>query len=303
MRQVYDKFGLEATTRDFVGHSMALYTTDEYIEQRGAAKEAVERIRLYVNSMARYGKSPYIYPLYGLGELPQGFARLSAIYGGTYMLNTNVEEVKYDSSGKVTGIRATMKERGEEGEGMKFETKCSKILADPSYFPDKAQVVGHILKAICILNHPIASTDNSDSLQLILPQSQIGRKNGTSSWSGTSPLAVCHNFVSLSVYISSLTRPPDIYIAMVSSAHNVCPKGYYIAIVSTIAETSANHHLELAPGFERLGRIEEKFMGPPIPLYEPLESGNQDGIYISRSYDATSHFETTTGRSTTAVDV
>ena len=26
-------------------------------------------------SIARYGKSPYLYPLYGLGELPQGFAR------------------------------------------------------------------------------------------------------------------------------------------------------------------------------------------------------------------------------------
>lgn len=83
---------------------------------------------------------------------------------------------------------------------------------------------------------------------------------------------------------------------MVSYAHNVCPKGYYIAIVSTIAETSANHHLELAPGIERLGRIEEKFMGPPIPLYEPLESGVNDNIFISRSYDATSHFETTTGK-------
>jgi Rab GDP dissociation inhibitor len=55
----------------------------------------------------------------------------------------------------------------------------------------------------------------------------------------------------------------DIYIAVVSSAHNVCPKGYYIAIVSTIAETTANHHLELAPGFERLGKIEEKFMVIP----------------------------------------
>lgn len=53
---------------------------------------------------------------------------------------------------------------------------------------------------------------------------------------------------------------PDIYVACVSSAHNVCPKGYWIAIVSTIAETSANHHLELAPGIERLGRIEEQFM-------------------------------------------
>lgn len=34
--------------------------------------------------------------------------------------------------------------------------------------------------------------------------------------------------------------------------------------------------------------------GPPIPIYEPLESGKKDNIFISRSYDATSHFETTT---------
>jgi Rab GDP dissociation inhibitor len=262
MRDVYDKFGLEPTTRDFIGHSMALYQTDEYLDIKGMAADTTNRIRLYANSMARYGKSPYIYPLYGLGELPQGFARLSAIYGGTYMLNTNVDEITYDGS-KVSGIRATMRERGEEGEGMKFSTKTKMIIGDPSYFPGKVQVVGHLLKAICILNHPIDRTNDSDSLQLIIPQSQVGRKN-------------------------------DIYIAMVSSAHNVCPKGYYIAIVSTIAETSQNHHLELQPGLERLGRIVEKFMGPPIPLYEPLESGVSDNIFISKSYDATSHFETTT---------
>jgi len=180
MKEVYDKFGLEATTRDFIGHSMALYQTDDYINEKGMAHDAVQRIRLYVNSMARYGKSPYIYPLYGLGELPQGFARLSAIYGGTYMLNTEVDEILYKGS-KVCEIKATMKERGEEGDGMKFATKCKKILADPSYFPGKVQVTGHLLKAICILNHPVASTDNSDSLQLIIPQSQVGRRHGTES--------------------------------------------------------------------------------------------------------------------------
>ena len=177
MKEVYDKFGLEATTRDFIGHSMALYQTDEYINSKGMAKDTVQRIRLYANSMARYGKSPYIYPLYGLGELPQGFARLSAIYGGTYMLNTTIDKVLYEGS-KVSGIQATMRERGDESEGMKFTTKTKKILADPSYFPGKAQVVGHLLKAICILTHPVANTENSDSAQLIIPQSQVGRKNG-----------------------------------------------------------------------------------------------------------------------------
>ena len=262
MKEVYDKFGLEATTRDFIGHSMALYSSDEYVETAGMAGDAISRIRLYANSMARYGKSPYIYPLYGLGELPQGFARLSAIYGGTYMLNTSIDEVEYND-GKVSGIKATMKERGEEGDGMKFSTKTKMIIGDPSYFPGKVQVVGHLLKAICILNHPVEKTNDSDSFQLIIPQSQVGRKH-------------------------------DIYIAAVSSAHNVCPKGYYIAIVSTIAETSANHHLELQPGLERLGKIEEMFTGKPIPIYEPLESGLNDHIYLSKSYDASSHFETTT---------
>ncbi|KAK3390487.1 GDP dissociation inhibitor [Podospora didyma] len=260
MREVYDKFGLEATTKDFVGHAMALYPNDSYLDTRGVAIEAINRIRLYGNSVARYGKSPYIYPLYGLGELPQGFARLSAIYGGTYMLNTTVDELQYDDAGKAVGIKATMKNVDPE---LKFETKAKMILGDPSYFPGKVKVVGHVLRAICILKHPLASTNDADSCQLIIPQSQCGRKH-------------------------------DIYIACVSSAHNVCPKGYWIAIVSTIAETAANHHLELAPGLERLGRIEEQFMGSPIPLYEPLEDGTKDNIFISKSYDASSHFESTT---------
>ncbi|TPX14980.1 uncharacterized protein E0L32_004810 [Thyridium curvatum] len=259
MKDVYDKFGLETTTKDFIGHAMALYLNDNYINEKGRAPEAIERIRLYGNSVARYGKSPYIYPLYGLGELPQGFARLSAIYGGTYMLNTSVDEITYEG-GKATGIKATMSNVEPE---MKFETKAKMIIGDPSYFPGKTKVVGHVLRAICILKHPLASTSDSDSCQLIIPQSQVGRKN-------------------------------DIYIACVSSAHNVCPKGYWIAIVSTIAETSSNHHLELQPGLERLGKIEEQFMGAPIPLYEPLEDGTKDNIFISKSYDATSHFETTT---------
>src|SRR5271155_2514469 len=155
MDEVYAKFGLEDGTKDFIGHAMALYLDDADLQK--PAREAIERIILYVNSMARYGKSPYIYPLYGLGELPQGFARLSAIYGGTYMLNTSIDEITYSGS-KVSGIKATMRERGEEGDGMKFSTKTKMILGDPSYFPGKVQVVGHLLKAICILNHPISRT-------------------------------------------------------------------------------------------------------------------------------------------------
>lgn len=60
---------------------------------------------MYSDSLARYGKSPYLYPMYGLGELPQGFARLSAIYGGTYMLDKPIDEIVM-KDGKVNVVHS-----------------------------------------------------------------------------------------------------------------------------------------------------------------------------------------------------
>ena len=73
MSNVYSKFGLESGTQDFIGHALALFLDENYLDQ--PAQEAFDRINLYMTSLAKYGKSPYLYPLYGLGELPQGFAR------------------------------------------------------------------------------------------------------------------------------------------------------------------------------------------------------------------------------------
>lgn len=248
MNEVYTHFGLESGTKDFVGHAMALWSNDDYLEE--VARPTYERIILYVQSVAKYGKSPYIYPLYGLGELPQGFARLSAIYGGTYMLDTPIDEVLYED-GKFAGVIT------KEG-----KAKAPIVIADPTYFPEKVKKTGSkVIRAMCILDHPVPNTNDLDSLQIIIPQNQVGRKN-------------------------------DIYIAVLSDVHCVVPKGQYLAIVSTIIETEAPH-VELEPAFKLLGSRLDTLMGI-AELYEPTNDGTSDGIYISKSYDATSHFESTT---------
>lgn len=57
----------------------------------------------------------------------------------------------------------------------------------------------------------------------------------------------------------------DIYIAMVSSTHNVCAKDVYVAIVSTIVETD-KPELEIAPGLNLLGPIHDKsVLAPRLP--------------------------------------
>ena len=119
MRQAFAKFGCDENTTDFSGHALALYTEDSYLER--PIMETIPRIRLYRDSVTRYEntKSPYLYPLYGLGELPQGFARLSAIYGGTYMLAKKIDEIVYED-GKVVGVKS-------EGETAKV---CGRALED-----------------------------------------------------------------------------------------------------------------------------------------------------------------------------
>ncbi|KAK8445649.1 hypothetical protein SEVIR_9G362500v4 [Setaria viridis] len=69
-REVISKYGLEDDTVDFIGHALALHRDDSYLDE--PALDTVKRMKLYAESLARFqGGSPYIYPLYGLGELPQ----------------------------------------------------------------------------------------------------------------------------------------------------------------------------------------------------------------------------------------
>ena len=251
MAQVYDYFGLQPDTIDFIGHAVALHTDDRYAAQ--ACGPTMDRIKLYMYSIARYGNSPFIYPVYGLGGLPEGFSRLSALHGGTYMLNRGVDGFIFDeSTGKVAGIKSA----GETA-------RAPIIICDPSYVkdtnPNKVKNVGKVIRAICVLNAPIPNTNEVSSCQIIIPQKQLGRQS-------------------------------DVYVMMVSWAHNVAFKGKYIAIVSATVETAVPEK-EILPALNLLGPIEQKFV-TVSDLYEPTDGGSGDNIFVTRSFDATSHFET-----------
>jgi len=145
--------------------------------------------------------------------------------------------------------------------GVKSEgevAKCKFVIGDPSYFPDKVKKVGQVISAICILSAAVPGTNNAESAQIIIPQKEAKR-----------------NY--------------DIYISVVSYAHNVAPKGRWIALVSTQVETS-NPQQELSQGIQLLGKVDEIFY-QTRDLYEPLSDGKKDQVFISRSFDAETHFD------------
>jgi len=252
MGQVFEKFNLQPSTIDFIGHAVALHNNDAYLQQ--ACGPTIARIKLYLSSVMQYGGSPFIYPIYGLGGLPEGFSRLSAIHRGTYMLHKPVDGFVYGDDGKVCGVRS-----GEE------VAKCKMVICDPSYVEGskKYAVSGKIIRAICILGAPIPDTKNKNgdpalSCQIIIPQKQLQRQN-------------------------------DVYIMMVSWAHSIAAKDKYVAIVSTVVET-ADPLKEIAPALKLLGKILEQFV-TISEIRHPTDNGVADQVFVTSSYDPMSHFE------------
>jgi Rab GDP dissociation inhibitor len=164
------------------------------------------------------------------------------------MLDKPIDELVMED-GKVVGVKS-----GEE------TARCSMVICDPSYAPNLCKKSGQVVRAICILDHPIPNTKDAASCQIILPQKQVNRKF-------------------------------DIYVSCVSSTHMVAGKGFYVAMVATTVETN-NPEAELRPGLDLLGPIKEKF-GSVADQLEPIDQGTANQIFVSQTYDPTSHFETT----------
>lgn len=260
MRQLYTDFGLVPDTHQFISHAMCLQLDESHMDRPALA--TVQQLQTYCYSLSRYGTSPYIYPVYGLGGLPEGFSRICAIHGGTFMLNQDIDEIVFDeATGVAIGVKA--------GNQM---AKAKMIIGDPSYFPAaKIEATGIVVRCICILDHPIPGTTTTsiagfditqgqplESVQIVIPGPQVGRVN-------------------------------DVFVCCVGHALKVSAPGVYIAIVSTLVE-KGNPDEDVAPGLQLLGPILKRFTSVST-TYEPVTDGSADKCFISRSMDATSHFE------------
>jgi len=258
MREVYDYWKLDDNTKRFTGHAIALYPNDNYLDDPGKTLQCIQKIQLYAHSLARYETSPYIYPIWGLGGLPEGFSRLAAVHGGTYMLRRPVKKISYGDDGKVASI--------ETREGIAKLKKGGRVIGDPSYFMDtlktkdpKIKAVGRVARWLCILDHPVPNTNNAKSCQIILPMA---------------------------------TGKSDIYISVQSDALSVTPKGMYTAMISSNVYTPKPKD-ELSLAYKLLGPVLKDFFFVS-EVYMPCNKPQVDHIYIPSSMDATTHFEATT---------
>jgi len=124
-------------------------------------------------------------------------------------------------------------------------------------------------------SNPVKNS-NEESAQIILPAKQIadGKK-----------------------------RKRDVYICMVSYHHKVCADGKYVAVMSAEVEgkeipalekdakaCEAGVMRELEDAIKLVGNADQRFCWV-TDSYAPVGDGKQDNCFISSTYDASTHFE------------
>ena len=61
--------------------------------------QGLARLKRMLQSLNRYGPYPFLWPLYGAGELPQSYCRFSAVFGGIYCLGCSIRATELDEEG------------------------------------------------------------------------------------------------------------------------------------------------------------------------------------------------------------
>ena len=134
------------------------------------------------------------------------------------------------------------------------------VVGDSSWFRDDRQKkTGKVIRSICLLNHPIDECERGKSAIIGLFKKQLVK-------AGYKP------------------RESDISVLCLSWKMGVCPKGIYVAVLSTEMETQKAEK-ELSPAVELLGEVLERF-DSVTTTFKPRKASKEQGIYIFKSIDA-----------------
>ncbi|NXG45348.1 RAE1 geranylgeranyltransferase, partial [Psilopogon haemacephalus] len=91
---------LTPSLQHFILHSIAMVS-----ETDCSTLDGLQATKKFLRCLGRYGNTPFLFPMYGQGEIPQCFCRLCAVFGGIYCLRHSVQCLVVDKgSGRCKAI-------------------------------------------------------------------------------------------------------------------------------------------------------------------------------------------------------
>ncbi|XP_078100676.1 rab proteins geranylgeranyltransferase component A 1, partial [Sander vitreus] len=140
----------------FLLHSIAMVTEDTPTE------EGLASTRHFLRCLGRYGNTPFLFPVYGLGEIPQCFCRMCAVFGGVYCLRHSVSCLLLDKD--TNRCKAVIDSRGQRISCSHFVVEDGFIGADRKR---EATPTRFLSRAVLITDSSILPTDSDQQVSMV----------------------------------------------------------------------------------------------------------------------------------------
>ncbi|XP_076819894.1 rab proteins geranylgeranyltransferase component A 2-like [Clavelina lepadiformis] len=148
---------LSTKVQHFIIHSIAM------VSEQTSTMEGLHATQKFLKSLGRYGSShAFLYPMYGVGELPQAFSRLSAVFGGTFCLRRRVIGIVADKTSRA--VKGVIDSTGQR-------IKCQHLVLDESHLPDicRSGFKREVSRAIYVTNKSVSPSETEEVSLITLP--------------------------------------------------------------------------------------------------------------------------------------
>jgi len=143
----------------------ALALADNCTEMKNVEKINTQ-LKLFMSSLGVFCPEPLIIPMYGAGEIPQGFCRSAAVHGGIYLLRRNIKKIHIKDNA-FTGT-------AETDSGQKITAKY--VIGSLDYFNNVEKTEEGVHRCTIISNKKFL--DLNDDLDLtIIPANKFNNPN------------------------------------------------------------------------------------------------------------------------------
>ncbi|XP_012880450.1 PREDICTED: rab proteins geranylgeranyltransferase component A 1 [Dipodomys ordii] len=140
----------------FVLHSIAMSS-----ESSSSTTDGLKATKNFLHCLGRYGNTPFLFPLYGQGELPQCFCRMCAVFGGIYCLRHSVQCLVVDKESRK--CKAIIDQFGQRIISKHF-------IVEDSYFSENTCCrvqYRQISRAVLITDRSVLKTDSDQQISIL----------------------------------------------------------------------------------------------------------------------------------------
>ncbi|KAK6172220.1 hypothetical protein SNE40_015931 [Patella caerulea] len=199
---------LSEKLQNIISNAIAMVTQDTSTE------EGLKKTQVFLQSVGRYGNTPFLFPLYGSGELPQAFCRLCAVFGGIYCLQMTADALIINKENKCEAIITS--------EGQRIS--CKWLIMGSSYSPKQYITTDNkrqLSRCILFTDKSLLHSESQELSLLWVPPSDHN----------------IHPITVLELPQSAMVCPKDLYIVHLTTEGSGDPEADFSPFVSQYLST------------------------------------------------------------------